>query len=175
MANEAVVLTTHVYIARMGDSIDGNTIGLESKPDVTPEANWTDLGICKNFGIEDASTTEDLMKGVPGRVVLGDVIKTASLYNYNFDMGELNPFAVQAAFGTAAISTTFVPGGQGRRLKAWFKIQQYNQDNELVISADVPMDVVVTGLASPLGGLTSYTIAGRQLYSTLTTGNLGNL
>lgn len=175
MANEAVVLTTHPYFARAGDTIDAITVAREVKPDVAPEANWTDLGICKSFGIEDGSTTEDLMKGVPGRVTLFDVIKTASLYSYTLEMAELNAVAVQAAFGTAAISTTFQPGGAGRRLQGWLKLQQYNQDNELVISADLFCDIVVTGLVSPLGALTNYSISARQLYSSLTTGNLGNL
>lgn len=175
MANEAVVLTTHAYFARRGDSIDAVTVGREAKPDVSPEANWTDLGIVGSFSVEDNSTTEDILKGQPGVVSLYEVLKTSDMRTLTLEMVEMNALAVQALFNTGNITTTFVPGSSGRHLQGWLKIQMYNQDNELVIAMDVWADVMATGLNAALGTRTGYTLSVRQLYSTLNTGNLSNL
>jgi hypothetical protein len=175
MANEAVVLTPHLYFARRGDSIDSVTVGREAKPDVSPESNWTDLGICATFNVEDNGTTEDIMKGQPGVVSLYEVIKLTDGRTVTCDMVEFNALAVQALFNSGNITTTFVPGSAGRHLQGWLKVQLYNQDNELVIAMDIWADVQLTSANIGLGVRSGYTLAFRQLYSTLNTGNLSNL
>lgn len=175
MANEAVVLTTYLYFARRGDLIDAVTVGREAKPDVSPESNWTDLGIVATYGVEDNSTTEDIMKGQPGVVSLYDVLKTADMRTVTCEMVEFNPLAVQALYNTGNITTTFVPGSAGRHLQGWLKVQQYNQDNELVVAMDVWVDVQLSSLTANLGARTGYTLVFRQLYSSLNTGSLSNL
>jgi hypothetical protein len=175
MANEVIALTTYAFFAARGASIDAVTVAREAKPDVSPEANWTDLGIVRSFSVADNSTTEVVQKGVPGHVVDYDVIKTADSRTFTLEMVEFNAVAVQAMFNSAVISTTFVPGGSGRHVQGWVKIQQYNQDDELVIAFDVWADITLPSAEIPLGGLASYSLDIRQLYSTLNTGNLSNL
>lgn len=175
MANEAIVLTTHLFFARRGDSIDSVTVAREAKPDVSPESNWTDLGIVATYNVEDTGTTEDILKGNPGVVSLYDVLKLTDGRTVTCEMVEMNALAVQALYNSGNITTTFVPGSAGRHLQGWLKVQQYNQDNELVVAMDIWADIQLTSLSSGLGQRTGYTLAFRQLYSTLNTGNLSNL
>lgn len=139
-------------------------------------AGWVDLGI-GDWGVENTSTTEDIMAPAPGARQLYDEVTTSVGVSYDSALKELSNICFALIFGDSSLPTSGVggqynPGASGPAIKGWLKIEQYGQDNVLLNTVDSWVSLKITGKVTGDEKVVNVPVLARQMFSTLNTGTL---
>ena len=173
------VIGAHAFLFLEGSAFTvptAGTAGRAAKPGAADTA-WIDAGIA-DWDIEQTGTTEPLMAPAPGARQLYDEIVTSKGLKLSGQLKELSNLAYQLLLSTGALPVSPTAGGQYNPLegqpvvRAWFKLQQYDQGNNLINTLDVFVALKVTGAVAFADKGVDVPVEANVLYSTLNTGTL---
>lgn len=142
---QALFIGAHFWLAPLGAAFTSPAAGVISQngawPDQAEEnwANWA-LGACESIDIDPKMATEELILAPsPGAVQAIDVVAPYATPEVSFTLNQTDSLAIQLALNTqqifASATTQFNPGGGGAPgVKGILKIQNYDQNNNLILN-----------------------------------------
>lgn len=166
------------YFVRDGVTVDTETVGRETKPDIDPTSNWPRIGEIANADIDLTEQEIEVWQAKPGQVRLQDILLAKSSLDFNLEFDEISKLTFELIFGGAGeITANYTPLGKTAPVKGWLKVQQYDSLNQQVNVFDVFCRIQATNLSTPRdnSALVTFTMNVKVLYSTLNSGTLSNL
>lgn len=178
------IIGNHFMFLRNGLLVDAVTVGKDTKPDNDPTTNWTDheLGC-----VESASMTNDVQEeSVRCPVAGGGAYQEAESFalqqnlSINMNLKELNPLVWQIIWMSGAITDggggtgAFVPLSAGAFLKGWARLDQYDESNVLVNTADFYCQIRLNGNVDFQEAVTTVPITCKVFTNALNTGVLSS-
>ena len=141
MITRPLVLGNHAFLFPEGAAFTSPEEGIASrdaKPDAA-ETTWIDPGIVENLKVSRSFDEVEIFAPSPGQLRLYDVIETKKQLNFTLSLKEWSVFAFQLLFGTRQIeaATRQYNPLAGLTTRAWVKLQQYDQNDELFNTVDV--------------------------------------
>lgn len=176
MTTGSVIIGNHGFFFRDGASYtvpSSGTAGRSSKPGAA-DTGWIDLGILSELNVQHDREAREVYAPTPGVLRLYDVIETKRMLKLTMTCMEMSPLAFELIFGTLALtsaSTQYNPL-EGVTKKGWLKVQQYKQDDSIVNTIDVYVQIKVTGEINFGENIVTIPIEAVVLHSTLNTGTL---
>ncbi len=183
MMTKARAIYNHVYFFRDGDAYTIPAAGIAArtaKPDAS-DPNWIDLGLNESLEIEPKDSEQEVWGADDGdgQIVLQDVIETKRDRTFTMTCEQLPAIVFQKLFNAAAASITnnanagqqYNPGA-GSRIRGWMKLEQYDQDDNLVNCADIFVHFKVNGNVKFADTFVKAALAMRMLASYLNIGEI---
>lgn len=176
MNTSARTIGSHAFFFPEGNSFtvpSSGTSGTAAKPGAA-DTGWIGLGVIGSSSISKSGDVKELWAPLPGTLRLKDVIEVKPDISFKFTVRELSALAVQVLFRTlnlTSASTQFNPL-EGKTLKGWLKLQQYDQNEALVMTVDVFVHLTCDGEVTFGEDIVDFPFSARVLHSTLNTGSL---
>lgn len=178
MNTGSVILGNHGFFFRDGGSFtvpSAGTAGRAAKPGAA-DTGWIDLGIVSELNVQHDRESREVYAPTPGVLRLYDVIETKRMLSLTMTCMELSPLGFELIFGTLALtsaSSQYNPL-EGTTKKGWLKIQQYDQNDAIINTLDIYVQVKVTGEINFGENIVTIPIEAVVLHSTLNTGTLAS-
>jgi len=177
MNTAAKIIGNHVFFFPDGANFTvpaNGTAGRNSKPGAA-DAGWIDFGIVDSLGVNHQREEKKIFAPTPGQKRLHDVLETKRELEIKIDCEEMSAKAFELTWGTLALTAAanqqYNPL-EGSVKKGWIKIQQYDQDDQLVNTVDVYCRLKVDGEVKYDDNEVKTPITLSVLHSTLNTGTL---
>ena len=124
-----VILGQHLLFARTGDSIDGITVGAESKPDGDPEANYTRVASCEGWQPRRTGTRVTRRAPDPGAYVDRASFLLNKQMEYAFNLQEWSDLTLAECLlgGEKPVGGVFVPNASNEDVTGWWLMRGYDQ------------------------------------------------
>ena len=175
MTTQPLQLGSHLLIALEGESFtdpSAGTVGRESTPGAA-DSVWRNLGIVSEGELELAMEEREVWGPSPGRFRLHDVIENKGDLKFNATLEEVSDVITALAFGSGVVNSgQFNPLERGIALKAWTKVQIYNQFDNSYVTADLYSRLKLSSALNVNGLEVRPQVEARVLYSTLNNANL---
>ena len=145
--------------------------GRALKPGPTDPA-WLNLGHV-DISTKPTFEKEEIVRNVPGRRMLYDVLHTRTGLTHTVNFHELQNLLFELLFQTGPLDDAgqYNPG-EGSAVKGWLKVQEYDQDDNLINTHDVFVYLNPPTDLKRDDKHTQCEVAADMLYSTLNTGTL---
>ena len=172
-----LILGSHLFFAREGETIDSVVVAHDAKPDVDPETNWTKLGCIEQFEPTRDGGSEIIRRcPSPGRYADRKILQTGGTLVYNFSVQQWDELTLAEMLFNAdqPIGGVFVPNSRREDVRGWWKIQAYDQNDQLIIAMDIWGSAKIESYQFAEGA-DAYALQIRQLHSELNEGALTNV
>jgi hypothetical protein len=166
----------HINFYRDGTAFtvpSAGTAGRNAKPGAS-DPGWVYLGKILEGTANPEVEEREVHAAVPGAIRLYDVVEVSRELTLEFTCQELNPLAIEAAFGTQALtaaSTQFNPLA-GTGIKGWLKVQSYDSYQNLVMTVDLYCHIKLNGGLEFNRDLVNPDFTAQVLWAEPTTGSL---
>jgi hypothetical protein len=170
------IIGSHAFFFPEGNAFtvpSAGTSGATAKPGAG-DTGWVKIGEISSCGISKGADVKEQWAPLPGTLRLKDVIETKPDLTLKLTVNELSALAYNVLFRTLALtsaSTQFNPL-EGKTLKGWLKLQQYDQNEALVMTLDVFVHLTVDGEVTFAEDIVDFPFSARVLHSTLNTAAL---
>lgn len=136
-----LIVTTHLYFVRSGDAVDGDTVSSIYKPDIDPVENWNYYGEIASAKVKLEEKEHEHWGNSLGTKELKDVLISKQDLRIMLTTEDLSPMTFEMLYGSGVIDTgatgAYVPCAKRTQVKGWFKIMQYDNQDQLVNTVDV--------------------------------------
>lgn len=177
MTTSSVVLGGHVFAFRSGTAFtvpSSGTASATAKPGGA-DTGWIDLGIVESITVEATGDEKEIFAPSPGRLRLVDVLRVKDKLKFTFELSQMSPLVWQLIFRTLNLSAgagvQYNPL-EGAEVKAWLKIEQYDQTDAAWNTVDVFCYLNISGGTKFGDDVVKPTVEATVLHSTLNTGSL---
>ena len=182
MTLNTLVIGSHIWFCRGGTTIDSTAINASTAPpDITPTDNWISLGCVEDVSVERDLQRETLYCPSPGQYKKKKNITIQKDMRFQLTMREHSNvffemlYATTGPIANAASGGSFVPNDDEGTIEGWWKMQKYDQDDNLIVAMDVWGEASIEG-AIPLGrSLNPWTMTLEVLDSAHNTAGLWTL
>lgn len=180
MNKKRSVIGSHAFLFLDGSAFTlpnpGGTVGRAAKPGATDPA-WIDAGVSK-WKIGNTGKTEEFFAPVPGSYQLYDEIVVSKGITLKGTLMEMTNLIWQMLLSTATLPATgaggqFNPNEGSPVVKAWVKLQNYDQDNALINTMDVYVSMKIPGDVEFGDKPVDVDVEAKVLWSPYNTGTLG--
>lgn len=171
-----LILGSHLFFAREGETIDAVVVAADAKPDVDPETNFTKFGCVERFQPQNNKTEIPRRCPSPGKYRTRKKIPLSQTLTLNFGIQEWDEMSLAELLmlGSKPAGGVFVPNAQVDNVRGWLKIQSYDQTDALILAMDVWAEISIQAYQFE-EGLEPYALVAEVLYSELNTGAITNL
>lgn len=171
-----LIIGSHLFFAREGDTIDGNVVSATSKPDTTPEENYTAFPTIEEWEPKIVRNTVTRRAPSPGQYQTRKKIQLSSTITHMFGLQEFTQTTLAELIlgGNKPVSGVFVPGERSELLRGWWIIQGYDQANDKIVTLNIWGEATIESYKFG-ENLNPYALAIEQLYSAYNTGLIENL
>lgn len=172
-----LILGSHLFFAREGDVIDSVTVAHDAKPDVDPETNFTKLGCIEMFEPTKEGFTEIVRRcPSPGRYADRKILQTGGTLVFNFSVQQWDEMTLAEMLFNAdkPQGGVFVPNSRREDVRGWFKIQAYDQNDQMIVAMDIWGSAKIDSYQFNEGA-DPYALQIRMLHSELNEGAITNL
>lgn len=172
----ARIIGAHAWFFREGASFTVPTAGTcarEAKPGAD-DTGWVEIGIIKDSSVNHEAERLQRFAPLPGGLRLYDEHETKSKITMKLTTDDISPLAIELLFGTLELgdaSTQYNPL-EGAQKRGWLKLQWYDQEDTLINTLDVWVNLFIGGEVKMGETLIDVPLTATVLHSSLNTGTL---
>lgn len=143
-----LVIGAHLSYSLLGAAITNSggaaVTSTTVKPDGTTPGDWNIFATVVDCNIDNKRTEEDVHVPAPGAYQRDDILTTLILQGLDLTLNEVNELVLQSlllsgTIGAGSVSggtvtpATFSPGTTLGEVRGWFRLQNYAQNNSLIL------------------------------------------
>lgn len=177
MQTKPRIIGNHAYFFREGKDFTVPAAGTASRTSKPGADNgWADFGVINNVDVTADGDDKEIYTPSPGQLRLYDVLRTKRKLTIKFECEELQLMSFELAFGSQALEADedaiqYNPL-KGGEIKGWLKVEQYDQNDQLVNTVDVYVYLKPSGAMSFNDDVAKTSMEALVLHSNLNSGEI---